>query len=296
MDGILNINKPPGKTSFGVVAAIKRITGERRAGHAGTLDPNATGVLPVCLGKATRIVEFLQDAHKVYRATIELGTTTDTYDAAGKIVKKQGISCVYKDMVEIALSSFRGTIRQTPPMFSALKHKGRPLYDIARAGESVELKARPVTIYRLDLLEWKPPLVIIEVECSKGTYIRSIANDLGEMLGSGAYLKELVRSAYGIFKIEDAITPEQLEEAVKAGNREQYLHPIDSVLGHLPSLTVDETGEKDIKTGNPPKVFEDDTPPPETTYCRAYSKEGKFLAILVRDKEYSLWRPKKVFI
>ncbi len=294
MDGILNINKPAGKTSFSIVALVKRLTGERRAGHAGTLDPEATGVLPICLGKGTRVIEFLMDARKVYRTVVELGVSTDTYDGAGKVIKKRDVSCVYKDMVEIALDSFRGNIRQIPPMYSALKHKGQPLYNMARAGESVEREARPVTIYRLDLLEWKPPLVTLEIECSKGTYIRSIANDLGEMLGSGAYMKELVRSGYGIFNIGDAVTPEQLEAAVRRGDWEQYLHPIDSVLRHLPSINVDKTGEDAIKVGNPPEL--ENVLETGSKYLRAYGADGRFLAILTRDKENGIWRPKKVFI
>lgn len=296
MDGILNINKPAGKTSFDIVAMVRRLTKERRVGHAGTLDPEATGVLPVCLGKGTRIIEFLMDTHKVYRAVIELGISTDSYDGAGQVVRRRDPSCVTKDMVVMALDGFRGSIQQIPPMFSALKHRGEPLYNLAREGITIERKSRSVTIHCLELLDWHPPLLTLEIECSKGTYIRSIANDLGDMLGSGAYLKNLLRSGYGIFKVEDAVTPEQLDEAVRQKDWQKYLHPIDSVLGNLPSVTIDAAGEEAIKTGNPPKIEPEISPGSESKYIRAYSADRRFLAILIRDKEYSLWRPKKVFI
>jgi tRNA pseudouridine55 synthase len=306
LDGILNINKPAGKTSFDIVAMVRRLTKERHVGHAGTLDPEATGVLPVCLGKATRIVEFLMDTHKIYRAVIELGVSTDSYDGAGEITRTADATNITREALEKALETFRGSINQIPPMFSALKHQGQPLYNLAREGFTVERQSRAVTVHKLELLDWQPPVVTLEIECSKGTYIRSIANDLGERLGCGAYLKNLVRSGYGIFNIEDAVTPEQLEEAIQQKDWQKYLHPIDSVLGNLPFIIVDETGEAAIKTGNPPKLedkiqdtrYNDQTPPPSplANYCRAYTADGRFLAILIRDKEYSLWRPKKVFL
>jgi tRNA pseudouridine55 synthase len=290
LDGILNINKSAGMTSFRVVAIVKRLTGEKHAGHAGTLDPDATGVLPVCLGKATRVVEFMMDNHKTYRAIIELGVTTDTFDGDGKVVKERDASGVTKKQLEQALDNFRGDVQQTPPMYSALKHQGQPLYQLARAGIDVERQSRAIKIYRLELTEWQPPLVTLEVECSKGTYIRSLANDLGEALGCGAYLKTLVRTQYGNFDIKDAVTLEQVEK----DNWQQYLHPIDSVLQDMASLTVDETGEAAIKTGSP--LSQTDTYSVEGKYCRAYSNDGRFLAILTRDKDTGVWRPKKVFV
>ena len=298
MDGILNINKSAGKTSFGVVAMVKRLTGERHAGHAGTLDPDATGVLPVCLGKGTRIIEFLIDTTKIYRAVIELGKATDTYDAAGKITLQGDASDIDVTRLELALESFRGAIRQTPPMYSAVKHKGQKLYELARAGIEIERKSRVVTIHRLVLLDWQPPLVTLEIECSKGTYIRSLANDLGELLGCGAYLKELVRTRCGIFDISDAVSLPQLEEAIKQGDWQQFLHPIDSVLKDFPSLVVDEVGEAAIKTGSPLHAEDNETDNGDSGrgYCRAYSADGRFLAILKRETAQEPWRPKKVFI
>ena len=185
MDGILNINKPCGKTSFSMVAMVKRLTGERRVGHAGTLDPIATGVLPICLGQGTRVIEFLVDATKTYRAEIELGVTTDTYDADGRIIQRGDPSGISQDHLEAALASFCGLIRQTPPMYSAVKYQGKPLYKLARAGITVERRSRLAKIHRLELVDWQPPVATIEVVCGKGTYIRSLAYDLGQAWVAG---------------------------------------------------------------------------------------------------------------
>ena len=296
MDGILNINKPAGRTSYGVVALVKRLTGSRHVGHAGTLDPDATGVLPVCLGKATRIVEFLMDNTKTYVAGIELGTTTDTFDGSGKIVSQRDAAGVDITQIKQALEAFRGDIEQTPPMYSALKHQGQPLYQLARAGVNIERKSRSIKIYRLELIDWQPPLLTLEIECSKGTYIRSLANDLGEALGCGAFMKSLVRSHYGIFKIEESITLEQLEEGCKGGNLEKLLYPTDSVLQDMYQLTVDDGGEAAIKTGSPVKQGGNVGDVDAGKYCRAYNKEGRFLAILTWDTDGGTWQPKKVFI
>lgn len=298
MDGILNINKPPGMTSFGVVVRIRRLTGERHVGHAGTLDPDATGVLPVFLGKATRVVEFLMDSRKTYIADIEFGTATDTYDGSGKITFQGDAANITKHQIEQALVSFRGEIEQVPPMYSALKHQGQPLYRLARAGTNIERKSRTVQIYRLEITKWQPPLVTLEVECSKGTYIRSLANDLGEALGCGAYMKKLMRSRYGIFDIKEAITLEQLEEVGKRGDWDVILRPIDSVLQDIGRITVNEGDEALIKAGSLLNTAENACNSQETVqkHLRAYDEGGRFLAILTRDKERGGWRPKKVFI
>jgi tRNA pseudouridine55 synthase len=298
LDGILNINKPSGITSFGVVARVKRLTGERHVGHAGTLDPNATGVLPVFLGKATRVVEFLMENHKTYRADIELGTATDTYDESGKVVYQGDASKITKDKVEQALAAFRGEIEQIPPMYSALKFQGQPLYRLARAGTNIERKSRAVKIYRLELISWHQPLVTLEVECSKGTYIRSLANDLGEALGCGAHLKSLIRTSYGLFNVNEAISLEQLEEACKRGDWQKHLYPTDSVLQDINRITVNEGEEASIKTGSLLNKTENayNSQGVGEKYLRAYDQGGRFLAILARDKEKGDWRPKKVFI
>jgi tRNA pseudouridine55 synthase len=293
LDGLLNINKPAGTTSYGVVARVKRWSGERRVGHAGTLDPDATGVLPVCLGQATRVVAFLVDTAKTYRAEVELGVTTDTFDASGNIISRGDPSGATLTRINEVLVSFRGPIRQTPPMFSALKHRGRPLYKLARAGVSIDRRSRPVTIYRLDLVSWRPPDAILEIECSKGTYIRSLAHDLGQFLGCGAYLKGLVRTRSGIFDIKDAVTMAELEEAFRRGDWQRFLRPIDSILEHLPAVFIERVDEAAIKNGSSIALAANlDT----EKSLRAYSQDGRFLAILRYLPELDLWHPEKVFM
>jgi tRNA pseudouridine55 synthase len=298
LDGILNINKPPGITSFGVVARIKRLSGERHVGHSGTLDPDATGVLPVCLGRGTRTVEFLVDAAKTYRAEIELGTATDTYDSSGQVTQTGDPSGIDRAALESALSAFRGLIRQTPPMYSAVKHKGRPLYKLARAGIEVGRKSRPVTIHRLELIIWQPPAATLEVECSKGTYIRSLAHDLGKALGCGAHLTGLVRTRCGLFDIRDAVSMPRLEEAFRSGYWEHFVHPVDSVLQDFSAVIVNDAAEDAIRNGSPLALEQDSqgSDAGSRQYCRAYSRDGRFLAVLCFAPEKGTWRPKKVFI
>jgi tRNA pseudouridine55 synthase len=296
LDGILNINKPKGKTSFNIVARIRRLSGEKRVGHAGTLDPDATGVLPVCLGQGTRVIEFLVNTTKTYRARIEFGTATDTYDSTGRIMKEGDISGINKKWLEVALDAFRGHIKQTPPMYSAVKHHGQPLYKLARTGVTVERKKRTAVIHHLELISWRKPVATVAVECSKGTYIRSLAHDLGESLGCGAFLKSLVRTHCGIFDIDDAISLPQLEQAFHDGRWQDYLLPIDSVLQNLPALIIDEASEKAFINGKPIIAVENDIKSTSHRYCRAYSRDGRFLGILTRSKDKGAWQPKKVLI
>ncbi len=292
MDGILNIDKPQGITSYRVVALVKRLSGERRVGHAGTLDPMATGVLPVCLGQATRIVEFLADAIKAYRAEIELGVTTDTYDASGNVIQRENPSGIHREQVETALASFRGIIQQTPPMYSAVKHQGKKLYELARAGITVERKSRPATIYSLDIVDFQPPLVTIEVECGKGTYIRSLAHDLGQVLGCGASLKSLVRRRYGPFDIENAVSVPRLEDAFRGGGWKHFVHPMDSVLSTWPAVVVDEATEQAVRNGVSLAL---PLEPSGGNHCRAYTADGHFLGVLRFSPEQGQWHPEKVF-
>jgi tRNA pseudouridine55 synthase len=296
LDGIFNINKPRGRTSFNIVARIRRLSGEKRVGHAGTLDPDATGVLPVCLGQGTRVIEFLVNTTKTYRARIEFGKVTDTYDSTGRIIKEGDTSGINKRQLEVALDAFRGRIEQTPPMYSAVKHGGQPLYKLARAGITIERKKRTAVIHRLELISWRRPVATVEVECSKGTYIRSLAQDLGEHLGCGAFLKGLVRTRCGIFDIDDAISLSQLERAFRDGNWQEYLLPIDSVLQDLPALVIDEASEKAFINGKPIITGENDIKSSSHRYYRAYSRDGRFLGILSRSKDKDAWQPKKVLI
>jgi tRNA pseudouridine55 synthase len=229
--GVLNINKPRGLTSFDVVARVRQATGVRRVGHAGTLDPLATGVLLVCLGQATRIIQYLQDAPKVYLADIKLGQRTDTYDAEGRVTEELPLS------EHLDLGRFEGDIWQTPPLYSALKHEGRPLYTYARKGQPVEVRQRRVRIDRIELVSWSPPCASLRVWCGKGTYIRSLANDLG------GHLTALVREAVGSFRIEQAIDLDRLSAW------ENEVMPIAAALPDMPQLAVDAEQAARLRNG-----------------------------------------------
>lgn len=297
ISGIFNIDKPAGPTSFQVVSLVRRLSGVRRVGHAGTLDPSATGVLVVCLGQATRLVEYMMEATKVYRGEVRLGITTDTLDATGTPVSQADPSNIDRRQVEEALTAFVGEIDQVPPMFSALKYNGEPLYRYARAQRQVERQARRVTIHRLQLLAFRPPLATIEVECGKGTYIRALAHDLGQQLGCGAHLAALARLRVGPFTLDDACSLPQLEAAFQEGRWQSLLHPPDAALPSLPAVTLSEPQETDVRFGQclaadslePAQAVENDQ------LCRAYSPRGQLMAILRYDAAALLWRPVKVF-
>jgi tRNA pseudouridine55 synthase len=275
-----------------MVAMVKRLIGERQVGHAGTLDPAATGVLPVCFGRATRIIEFMADAAKTYLAEVELGITTDTYDAEGSITSKKDPAFVTGTALETALASFRGDIQQTPPMYSAVKHHGKPLYEMARAGIEIERKSRLAKIYSLELIKWQSPIATIEVVCGKGTYIRSLAYDLGQLLGCGAYLKSLVRTRYGIFDIKDAISADEFEYAARDGYWKYFAHPADAVLIDRTAVIVGEKSSETIRNGRP-LIYPEPLPP--QGYCRAYTLDGFFLAVMRFDSQNGSWHPEKVF-
>jgi tRNA pseudouridine55 synthase len=295
VDGILNIDKPPGRTSFSVVTLVRKLSRQRRIGHAGTLDAMAGGVLPVCLGKGTRVVEFLMDASKVYRAHIRLGIATDTYDATGKVIQKgeaSGISC---EQLESALDTFHGSIMQTPPMYSALKHQGQRLYRLARAGITVDRKSRPAMVYRIGLVDFEPPVVTIEVECARGTYIRSLAHDLGQLLGCGAHLEQLLRLRCGPFDISDAVSLTRLEQAFGDNSWQKLVYPIDAVLNHWPSVVIDDEQERVIKNGGGVVIEDGMGEVNGDSRRRAYNRDGCFIAILRFDTEKKRWQPEKVF-
>jgi len=295
MDGILNINKPVGKTSFSIVAMVKRLTGEKRVGHAGTLDPMAKGVLPICLGQATRLVEYLMDTTKTYRAEIELGISTDSYDREGTVTQRTDASCVTLEQLETAFNSFRGVINQIPPMYSAIKHHGKPLYELARAGISVERKNRTAKIFSLELKDWRNPVFTIEVTCGKGTYIRSLANDLGQALGCGACIIDLERTRCGIFDIGEAVTPERFEDACRGGYWESLLYPMDSILSLWETVIVCEEKAQAIRNGALISLGENTSRKVECDYCRAYTWDGNLLGILRFDSAKKQWQPEKVF-
>ena len=293
MNGILNVNKPQGLTSHDVVARVRRITHQKKAGHAGTLDPLATGVLPVVLGSATRLVEYLADEDKAYRATITLGATTDTYDREGAITPTPGALMPGREDLEHALADFRGEISQLPPMYSAIKVGGKKLYEMARAGTHVDLQPRQVTIRTLNLESYRPPQVQLSVECSKGTYIRSLAHDLGATLGTGAYLDTLVRTRHGPFSIETAVTLKELEEAFKEGTGERFLLPPESILRGWTFWEASPEVEIAIRQG---KSLELPAPGQgERSMIAARTGAGDLLAVLYWQADKGLWHPEKVF-
>jgi len=293
IDGILNVNKPEGKTSFNAVAWLKRLTGEKHVGHAGTLDPIATGVLPICFGQATRVARFITESSKTYLAQIELGITTDTFDRQGKITEREVPSGITVTQIEEALTTFQGVIKQVPPVYSALKHQGRRCYELARAGIPIKLKPRQVEIVSLELINCQLPLITINVECSKGTYIRSLAHDLGQCLRCGAHLKNLIRLRCGPFRIEDALYLPQIEDAFRKGTWEEFLHPLDSPLSNWKTIIVDKRNELAIINGCSLSLDETFLPPEKN--CRAYNLNGYFIAVLNFIPEKKLWHPERVF-
>jgi tRNA pseudouridine55 synthase len=296
--GILNLNKPPGITSFSVVSLVRRLTGVRRVGHAGTLDPAAQGVLPVCLGQATRLAENLMDSPKMYRARIHLGVATDTYDAEGTVTNSADASGVTEGDIRAALPVYTGRIQQVPPMYSALKHQGVPLYRLARAGQTVERAPRTVAIYRLELLEYAPPLLTLELECGRGAYVRTLAHDLGQHLGCGAHLSALTRTRSGPFLLEQSLTLDDLRRAALEGRWHESLHASDSVVLDWWAAVLGREHTDEITQGRgirlTPLSAERVVGLPPGTPCRAYSSDGRFLAIL-RYRGEQLWHPARVF-
>jgi tRNA pseudouridine55 synthase len=293
LSGILNVDKPSGITSHDVVDAVRRMAGQRKVGHAGTLDPMATGVLLVCLGQATRVAQYLMAGHKRYRATIVLGVETDTYDADGEIVRSGGRTDLAPDEIEAELARFVGRIDQVPPMYSALKREGQPLHKLARQGIVVEREPRSVEVSEIVLLDWTPPSLIVEVACSPGTYIRSLAHDLGRQIGSGGHLAALVRLRSGRFTLEESVSLERLEEAFRHGEEAAYLLPADEALLDWPAMIVGARNAQRIRQGQ--AVVGEPPAGSGTALCRAYSLDGDFLAIMAYHPASKRWRPKKVF-
>lgn len=277
VDGFLVINKPAGCSSHDIVNRVRRILATKKVGHTGTLDPFATGVLPIAIGEGTKAIPFLDEGEKRYRATLQLGLVTDTLDITGTVLREADSSPVGETDLLQAMAGLTGEISQVPPMFSAIKQGGQPLYKLARKGLEVERAARRVMIKRFDLLAFAPPLACVEVHCSRGTYIRSLADDLGRMLGCGACLTELCRTMSGPFMLADALTLEQLEVVVGAGRLEQHLLTPLAILGHLPCLGLDADQARLVRNGQVP--YRCELPDlPEEGYCCLVA-EGVLLAV-----------------
>ena len=269
MNGIVIIDKPHGWTSQDVTARLRRVFNTRRIGHGGTLDPMATGVLPVFVGRATRGVEFFEHAEKVYETVLKPGITTDTEDITGTVLTEQE-AFVTGEMLEAVLPQFRGEIMQVPPMYSALKINGQKLVDLARKGKEVERKPRPITIHELTFLGMDAEGIHLRVRCSKGTYIRTLCKDIGEALGCGACMAALRRVQAGEYTISESVPLQQLLEAE---DPERYLRPVDSMFRNYPQVTLTANQEKRCRCGNAFSVKLE-----EGTY-RAYSAGGEFLML-----------------
>ena len=269
MNGIVIVDKPQGWTSQDVTARLRRVYATRRIGHGGTLDPMATGVLPVFVGRATRGVEFFEHAEKTYETLLLLGRTTDTQDVTGTVLAEKTVHLSPAD-IEKVLPRFRGDILQVPPMYSALKVNGKKLYELARKGQEVERQPRPITVFELTNLGFDGTRLSLRVRCSKGTYIRTLCQDIGEALGCGGCMEALRRVRAGEYGIEDAVPLEQLLESETP---EQYLRGLDTMFAHCPAVTLTPNQEKRCRNGNP---FS--SPLPQGTY-RAYSQSGEFLML-----------------
>jgi tRNA pseudouridine55 synthase len=291
VSGILNVNKPADMTSHDVVLRVRRLTGQRKVGHAGTLDPMATGVLLLCLGQATRVAEYLMAGRKRYRAVVCFGVSTDTYDADGTVTQSVESFHLSQDQLVDALASFRGVIQQVPPPYSAIRQQGQRLYQLARRGIAVQTPPRTVEIDRLDLVAWDPPHLTLDVICSPGTYVRSLAHDLGQMLEVGGHLSELTRLASGKWRLEDAITLDDLQWAVEAGDWVHLLHSLDAALQDFDRVDVSTELAQQVIYGQ--AILLDGRP--QTSLVRAYTPDGNLVALLQPSRKPGYWQPKKVF-
>ncbi len=283
MDGVLNINKPSGMTSHDVVQAVRRILKEKRVGHTGTLDPLATGVLVLCIGRATRIAQYLEAGDKEYEAVMRLGVTTDTLDAEGRVLETRSYIPPDRSDLVLALGKFTGAIMQRPPAYSAVKVGGVPSYRRARQGRAEPLKPRRVTIYGIEVTAYEDPLVSLTVRCSKGVYIRSLCADLGDVLGPGAHLTGLVRTRSGRFRIGQAVTLGQLQDAAASGEPGKFLITTDEALADFPAVSVDQGAADKILHGGriplPRASFEAAVESP----VRVHDPSGRLLAVARAD-------------
>ena len=301
MNGIINVYKEAGYTSFDVVAKLRGILREKKIGHTGTLDPEATGVLPVCIGNATKVCALLTDKDKVYEAVLCFGITTDTQDATGTVLSDHGgqAACLDEQTVRDAIMDFVGSYEQIPPMYSALKVGGRKLCDLAREGIEVERKARTVQIYEITISKIDLPCVTMQVHCSKGTYIRTLCADIGERLGVGGMMKSLIRTRVSCFSLEEAHTLAQIEEYRDCGRLDEILLPVDGVFDNLPQLQISASAEAQKKLRNGNRLERDDLTGDSggaPSGCRVYDADGRFCGIYEWDAARGDYKCKKMFL
>lgn len=295
--GVINIHKEKGYTSHDVVAKLRGIVGQKKIGHTGTLDPDATGVLPVCLGKATKLCDMLTDKNKTYETVMLLGKVTDTQDISGTVLSEAPTDMLDEEVVKEGILSFVGDYLQVPPMYSALKVNGKKLYELAREGVEVERKARPVTVLDIQIKEICLPRVRMEVSCSKGTYIRTLCHDIGEKLGCGACMEELVRTRVSKFKLEDSLTLSQVQKLKEAGELDGVLVPIDEMFADYEAITLKEEFMSFVYNGNTfmPKHVKQFVELSDGKMVRVYDDKGKFIAIYKFIKENYCFKIEKMF-
>lgn len=294
MDGVIVICKEKGFTSHDVVAKLRGILHMKKIGHTGTLDPDAEGVLPVALGKATRLVDMITDKEKTYEAVMRLGVVTDTQDMSGTVLSQTTELSVTEEEICTVVSSFVGDYMQVPPMYSALKVNGKKLYELAREGKTVERKPRPVHFYEIEILDISFPLVRFRVTCSKGTYIRTLCHDIGEKLGCGAAMESLLRTKVGRFTLDDAITLAQTEEAVQEGTIESKILGIEEILAEYPRVCCTKEGDRLLANGNPLVQALVDAQE-KKGWIRMCSSEGSFSGVYQWDEKRNRYFPVKMF-
>ncbi len=295
--GVMNVCKEKGYTSHDVVAVLRRITGQKKIGHTGTLDPDARGVLPVCLGKGTKLCELLTGEDKTYETVLLLGKVTDTQDISGKVLAEQCVDSLKVEEVEAAVFSFLGEYEQTPPMYSALKVNGKKLYELARSGQLVERKTRRVYITDIKLLEINLPRVRMKVTCSKGTYIRTLCHDIGEKLGLGGCMEELIRTRVGRFTMENSRTLEEIAHIFSDGEVSELLVPVDEMFDSAPRACVTDAWEKAARNGS---SLPEDAAVCEKTLIdnervRLYDREERFIALYRWREKTGEYRLEKMF-
>lgn len=295
--GVINIYKEKGYTSHDVVAKLRGIVGQKKIGHTGTLDPDAVGVLPVCLGKATKLCDMLTDKDKTYEAVLRLGVTTDTQDSSGSVLEVKEIDGLNEEMVRSCVESFIGDYMQIPPMYSALKVNGKKLYEFAREGIEIERKARPVTIHDIQITDIVLPYVNMTVSCSKGTYIRTLCHDIGKKLGCGGCMDSLKRTKVNRFEIEDSVTLSKVEELVNVGRLSEILVPVDEMFDSYEKVTVKKEFASFVYNGNffLPKHIMEQKRWGHKTLVRVYDEAGTFLAIYEFDGSRNLFCIQKMF-
>ena len=298
MNGIINVYKEKGYTSHDVVAILRKIAGQKKIGHTGTLDPDATGVLPVCLGRATKVCDLLTDHDKTYETVLLLGKTTDTQDISGEILKEHPTDHLNEAEVIKVIENFKGTYDQIPPMYSALKVNGKKLYELAREGKTVESKSRKVTIYQIHIKKIQLPRVRMEVTCSKGTYIRTLCHDIGNRLGTGGCMEELTRTKVGRFELKDSLKLEELSDLAQNGRLEDALIPLDQMFSELQSVVPAEKYISKAYNGNDFFFFflSEDGKFCSGEKVRVYDAQGHFIGVYRYMEDRKMFHLVKMFL